>query len=173
MHHQTVLASGNFLVPNATFLFELVAFLIILGVLWRYVLPPLNRAVLERQDMIRRQIEDSLAAKERLEAAEREYQEALVAQRREASQVREEVAAERAQIIEEARSEATRQAADVMARAEERLATERAQVLRSLRAEVGSLALELAEKITRSALEDDERARRLVADFVTELDVEA
>jgi len=40
---QTVLAAGNFLVPNATFIAELIAFLIILFILGRYVLPPVRR----------------------------------------------------------------------------------------------------------------------------------
>jgi F0F1-type ATP synthase membrane subunit b/b' len=37
MAAHTVDASGNFLVPNATFIAEFIAFLLILGILGRYV----------------------------------------------------------------------------------------------------------------------------------------
>ncbi len=45
-------ASNNFLVPNATFIAELVAFILILGFLGRYVLPRVQRSLQERQDMV-------------------------------------------------------------------------------------------------------------------------
>ena len=44
-----VLASGNFLIPDGTFLAELVAFLIILFVLRKYVVPPLQKSLTARQ----------------------------------------------------------------------------------------------------------------------------
>ena len=47
------LATSNFLVPNGTFFVELVAFIIVLGVVGRYVLPPLNVALEARAEKIR------------------------------------------------------------------------------------------------------------------------
>ena len=38
-------AGGNFLIPNMTFVVELAAFLIVLGVLRRYVIPPVQQAM--------------------------------------------------------------------------------------------------------------------------------
>jgi F-type H+-transporting ATPase subunit b len=66
-----------FLLPNATILVELVIFLLILFVIWRYVVPPIRKATQERQEMIRRQVEESRQAKERLEQADAAYREAL------------------------------------------------------------------------------------------------
>ena len=45
---------SNFLVPNGTFIAELVAFAILLWLIHRYVLPPLAKAMTARQDMIDR-----------------------------------------------------------------------------------------------------------------------
>ncbi len=45
-------ASSNFLIPNATLIVEIVAFLIVLGFLAKYVLPVLNKALEERQEQI-------------------------------------------------------------------------------------------------------------------------
>jgi F-type H+-transporting ATPase subunit b len=165
MGNETVLAS-NFLVPNATFIAQVVAFLVLLWVLGRYVVPPISKAMNERQETIRRQFEDAEAAKERLEAAEKEYQEALAETRRESTRLREEAQHERAQILEEARTEATRRAEEILEANRERLATERQQILLSLRNEIGELAVTLSEKIVHDSLRDDERQRKLVEDFI-------
>ena len=165
MAHETVLAS-NFLVPNATFIAQVVAFLVLLWILGRYVVPPISKAMNERQEAIRRQFEDAEAAKERLEAAEKEYQAALAETRRESTRLREEAHAERAQIIEEARSEAARRAEEILEANRERLATERQQILLSLRNEIGELAVTLSEKIVHDSLRDDARQRKLVEDFI-------
>ena len=53
---------SNFLIPNATFIAELVAFAILLWLLNKYVLPPLTKAMTDRQDLIDRQIKDSVEA---------------------------------------------------------------------------------------------------------------
>src|SRR3954463_13847698 len=84
-----VVASGNFLVPDATFIAELIAFLIILGILGKYVLPPIQKAMRERQELIRKQVEDSEEAKTKLAEAERAYQNALNGARPEPPQTRE------------------------------------------------------------------------------------
>src|SRR5664279_3183038 len=51
------IAASNFLVPNGTFIVVLIAFIVVLGVIAKYVLPPLNKALTERQDQIRGELE--------------------------------------------------------------------------------------------------------------------
>ena len=46
---------SNFLVPNATFFVELFAFALLLFLLAKYVIPPINRAMTARQEAIRQQ----------------------------------------------------------------------------------------------------------------------
>jgi F-type H+-transporting ATPase subunit b len=60
-------ASSNFLIPNATLIVEVVAFLIVLGFLAKYVLPVLNKTLGERQQ----QIGAALEAAEKSRAEER------------------------------------------------------------------------------------------------------
>jgi F-type H+-transporting ATPase subunit b len=80
----STLATSNFLVPNGTLIVEIIAFLAVLGFVWKYVLPPLNRALNQRQEEIRSSLEAAEAA--RSEADETRVQ--------------------RAQILEDARVEA-------------------------------------------------------------------
>src|SRR5664279_88830 len=57
------IAASNFLVPNGTFIVVLIAFIVVLGVIAKYVLPPLNKALTERQDQIRGELEAADKAK--------------------------------------------------------------------------------------------------------------
>ena len=167
---QTVHADGNFLVPNATFIAELVAFILILLILWRYVVPPIQKAMRERQDMIHQEVADSEKAKERLAEAQSEYQRALNEARVEAAQIRESARAEAQQVVEELRTQAQEEQARIVARGEEQLQQQRTQVVRDLRGEIGSLAVELSEKIVGQRLADDAQVRATVDSFLADLE---
>ena len=166
----TVLASGNFLIPDATFLAELFAFVVILAVLYKFVVPPLQKSMTARQEIIRKQFDEARETRERLDAAEAEYRQALADARSEAARAREEANATRVQIIEAAKGEARAEAEAVTRRAEERLEAERRRVIAELRQEVGQLAVELAGRIVGESLADAELQRRVVDRFLGELE---
>lgn len=165
-----LLAQQNFLLPNATFIAELIAFLIILFVLWRYVVPPMQRVMRERQEMVRRQIKESQLASERLEAAEARYRDALAEARTEAARIRDDARADGQRIIDEMRERAQQEADRIRQRGEEQLAQQRDQAVRQLRAEVGQLAVTLAGRIVGESMEDEARRRGTVDRFLDELD---
>lgn len=165
-----VAAEQNFLVPNATFIAELVAFLLLLWAIKKWVLPPLQKAMTERQEMIRTQIEEAREARERLDAAEKEYQQLLDATRADASRIREEARAEGQSIIDELRTRAQEEADRIRARGEEQLTVEREQVLAALRHEIGELAVQLSERIVGESLADEDRQRRVVDRFLEDLE---
>jgi len=161
---------GNlFLIPNATFFVELVIFLIVLGVIWRYVVPPVKRATGERQEMVRRQIQESQQATKRLAEAEARYSAALAEARVEAAKIREAARADAQEIKEEMRQQAEQEVARIRERGAEQLATQRAQVVRELRGELGKLAVTLAGRIVGESVADDARRAGTVARFLDEL----
>src|SRR4051794_34614338 len=175
MHPSVVLAAAapkaaektnNFLIPNGTFFFELIVFVLILVFLARKVIPRISAMIEKRQETIRQQFEDAKKAKEDAEKARQEYTDALAETRREITRLREEASAERGQILDQARAEAAAYREEQVKVLEERLATERQQILLSLRSEVGELAFALSEKIVHSSLRDDERQSQLVDDFI-------
>ena len=170
MAQHTVLASNNFLVPNATFIAEFIAFLLILAIIARYILPPLQRALSERQALIRKQMEDSDEAKQNLADAQKKYQEALNEARTEAAQIRENARAEAQRTIEELHAKAQEDAARIVARGEEQLASQRASIVRELRGEIGTLAVELSEKIVDQRLTDDAQVSATVDAFLAGLE---
>jgi F-type H+-transporting ATPase subunit b len=163
-------ATNNFLLPNGTFIAELVAFLVLLWLLARYVWPPLQRAMAERQATIERQLNEGQEARERLAAAEREYRELIDSTRADANRIREEARAEGQRIVEEFRERAQTEADRIRTRGEEQLAAQRDQVVTQLRGEMGRLAVELAERIVGESLTDDDRQRRVIDRFLGELE---
>lgn len=164
------MAAENFLVPNATFVVELLAFVIILVLLGRYVVPPLNRALTERQQSIRRQFADAEEAKAKAEAAENQYRSQLVEARHEAARIREEAREEGAAIIAEMREQAQAESARIVRHAQLQIDAERQQVIQQLRTQVGTMATTLAGRIVGESLEDDERRNRTVERFIATLE---
>jgi F-type H+-transporting ATPase subunit b len=162
--------ASNFLVPNATFIAELIAFFIILWVIWTKVIPPVNKALEARQELIRKALEESREAKERLEKAEQDYKQQLNEARADAARMREEARSEGKRIIEEMRKQAAEQAASIATANQRQMEIDRQRAMSELRAEIGRLSVELAGRIVGESLEDEARQRRTVDRFIEELD---
>ena len=170
MPDQTVMAEGNFLVPNATFFAELIAFLIILFILGRYVVPPVQKAMRDRQEIIQKQMDEAEATKVKLAEAQAEYREAMNKAAAEAAQIREASRADAAAIREEMLAKAREEADRIIAAGQDRLIAERQTIVRELRAEIGTLAVDLASRIVGESLADEARQRGTVERFLAELD---
>ncbi|MGH3811078.1 MAG: F0F1 ATP synthase subunit B [Pseudonocardiaceae bacterium] len=169
-HNLAAPAGGNiFLIPNATFFVELVIFLIVLGVVWRYVVPPIKRAMNERQEMVRRQIEESEQARTRLTEAQTRYSEAIAEARIEAAKIRETARSDAQAIKDEMRQQAEQEVARIRERGAEQLANQREQVVRELRGELGTLAVTLAGRIVGESVADEARRAGTVDRFLDEL----
>lgn len=167
---QAITAESNFLVPNATFIVELVIFLVILGVLGKWVVPWVNNQLAARQEAIRQQFKEAEEAKARLDAAEAEYREQIAAARADAARQREEAREQGQQILADLRAQANAEADRITKQAQAQIEAERTRTIAALRAEVGSLAVELAGRIVGEALEDDGRQRRVVERFLADLE---
>ncbi|MDT4940777.1 MAG: F-type H+-transporting ATPase subunit b [Pseudonocardiales bacterium] len=165
-----VMAEGNFLLPNWTFVAELVAFVLILWILGHYVYPFISKAMTERQEMIKKQVEDAEEAKTKLAEAEKAYQNALNEARTEAAQIRENARAEAQRTVEELRAQATEEQQRIVQRGEDQLAMQRASIVRELRGEIGTLAVELAGKIVDQRLADEANVSSTVDAFLAGLE---
>jgi F-type H+-transporting ATPase subunit b len=163
-------AAGIFIIPNGTIIFEFVALFLLLFLLRRYALPPLTRAMSERQEMIKRQIEESKEAREELEKAQQEYKEALAEARHEATQMRDQARADGQRIRQELEQKAREDAANIAAANQRQMEIERERVMSQLRQEIGGLAIDLATRIVGESLQEEARQRRTVDRFIAEVE---
>jgi F-type H+-transporting ATPase subunit b len=170
--HALAAASGdsNFLVPNGTFIVEVIAFLIMLAILRKYVLPPINKALEDRQEQIRSQFEASEKAQHEAADALEEYKQQLAEAREEAGRMREEAREQGAAIIAEMREQAQAEAARIVEHAHTQIEADRKSAAASLRGEVGTLATSLAGRIVGESLDDEARQNRVVDRFLAELE---
>jgi F-type H+-transporting ATPase subunit b len=163
---------SNFLVPNGTFFVELFAFLLILFILGKYVIPPINNAMTARQDAIRKQFADLDQAKADAKSAEEEFRAQIADARHEAARIREDAREQGAAIIAEMREQAQAEASRIVEHAHAQIEADRQHAVTTLRSEVGSLATSLAGRIVGEALEDQARQSRVVDRFLADLEAE-
>jgi F-type H+-transporting ATPase subunit b len=163
-------SNSNFLVPNGTFIFEVIAFLIMLAILGRYVLPRINQALEERQAQIQGQFEASEKAQHEAAEALDEYKQQLADAREEAGRMREDARAQGAAIIAQMREQASADAERITTNAHNAIEAERQQALTSLRGEVGEMATTLASRIVGESLDDPARQSRVIDRFLADLE---
>lgn len=162
--------TNNFLIPDFTLIVEILAFFLILFILYRYVWPPLSKAMNDRQAMVRKQVEDSEEATRKLKQAEERYDSALAEARTEAARIRDDARADATRIREELKEQAEAEVARIRQRGEEQLAGQREQTVRELRTEIGGLSMQLAERIVGNSLADESSRRATVDSFLSELE---
>jgi F-type H+-transporting ATPase subunit b len=163
-------SSSNILVPNGTFWVEVIAFALLVAFLAWKVIPPINKAMTERQERIRKQFADLEQAENDAREAEQKFKAQLADARHEAARIREEAREQGAAIIADMRRQATEESDRILKHARTQLEAERVQAIQSLRAEVGSMATELAGRIIGESLEDDARSGRTVERFIASLE---
>jgi F-type H+-transporting ATPase subunit b len=162
--------ASNFLVPNGTFLVELLAFAILVYIFGKYIIPPINKMMTARQEAIRTQFAELDEAKADARKAEADYKEQLNDAKHEAARIREEAREQGAQIVQDAREKAQTEADRIIAHAHTQIEADRKAAFTSLRSDVGSLATTLAGRIVGESLDDDERQGRVVERFLADLE---
>lgn len=151
----------------------IVLFLIILGVMWKVVVPMFEKTYAERTAAIQGGIQKAEAAQAEAAAALEEYKAQLSSAREEASRIREEAKTQGAAIVADMRQQATEESSRLLANAKAQIEAERAAAVSSLRTEIGGLATTLAGRIVGESLDDDERARRTVDRFIADLETQS
>jgi F-type H+-transporting ATPase subunit b len=174
------LAAGRFIAqsenvnPLVPKLAEIILVLIVFGALWyliaKFVAPRFEESFAQRRDAIEGGIARAEAAQAEAQAALQQYQRQLAEARGEAAQIRENARAEAQRIVEELRAQAQEESARIIARGEEQLASQRGAVVRELRGEIGTLAVELSEKIVNQRLADEAQVRATVDTFLADLE---
>lgn len=90
---------------NATLIAELVLFAVVAVVVAKVVIPPLRRAMDERQAAITKGLDDARAAEERLAQADLEYERLVAAARRQARDILDTYQAMASEAAERARAD--------------------------------------------------------------------
>ncbi len=139
--------TSNFLIPNGTFFFVLAIFLIVLGVIAKFVVPPIQKVLGERDRMVAKTTEDNRRATDQEAAAEADYRKELAAGRSEAAAIRDEARAEGRAVVDEKRARANEEVAGTVQVANEELKLSSDAIAGDLRASVETLSATLASRV--------------------------
>jgi F-type H+-transporting ATPase subunit b len=150
-------------------IWTIVCFLIALFVLKRYAFGPIQKLIDDRQQRIRRALEEADNARDEARRLLEEHRKLIGEARGEAEEIRSVARQEADAQMRRAKEEAE---ADRHRRLEEtsrQIDAETRRALEAIRTEVAELSLIAAEKVTRGAL-DDKDQRRLIDEAIGDLD---
>ena len=150
-------------------IWTIVCFLIALYVLKRYAFGPIQKLIDERQQRIRRALEEADNARDEARRLLEEHRKLIGEARGEAEEIRSVARQEADAQMRRVKAEAE---ADRQRRLEEtsrQIDAETRRALEAIRTEVAELSLIAAEKVTRGAL-DDKDQRRLIDEAIGDLD---
>ncbi|NNN19007.1 MAG: F0F1 ATP synthase subunit B [Acidimicrobiaceae bacterium] len=162
-------ASSNPILPaTGEIVWSVLSFLLLLLVLGKWAYPPVKKMMADRAAKIRNDLDAAELARAEAQRTLEEYREQLAQAKREATHIldeaRQTAEALRADLLVKAEEDVT----ILRARNQEALRIERQRVIAELRTEVGSLALELAEKIIDAEV-DRAASQTLIDSFISEI----
>ncbi|SRR6266545_5012190 len=152
------------------FVSELVALVVVVYVLWRYVRPPVRKIIEDQREAIGKQVESAKLAVERLGQADLQYREAIAEARTESAKIRDAARADAQRIVEEMREHAHREVERIRQRGQEDLETTRLGVIRELRGRIGQLTVTTASELVTRHLSDGARRASTVDRLLDELE---
>ncbi|WP_422745816.1 F0F1 ATP synthase subunit B [Mycobacterium sp. WMMD1722] len=138
---------GNFLVPNGTFFFVLLIFLIVLGVIAKFVVPPISKVLHDREAMVTKTVEDNRKSAELFAAAQADSQKVMGSARREAAAIRDKARGDGRQIVEDHRARAGAEAASTLEAANDELSRQGRQTADELQTSIETLSATLASRV--------------------------
>ena len=162
--------SSVLLPPTYELIIGSIAFFIVLFALSKFALPNIRKTLEARTEAI----EGGIAKAEKLQqdasTTLAQYRQQLADARSEAAKIRSSAETERTNLISEARNEAQVVAQGVTQQANAQIAAEKSKAVNELRLNVSNLALDLASKIVGASLQDDQRAKAVIDQFIKDLE---
>lgn len=151
-------------------LWMFVAFAVLFLLLWKFAWPSIMKGVDARADLIDQGVLYAHEAKEQLDNA-KEQAAAFEAQARvRQNEILNEAAKMKSQIIEEARTEAAREAKKEMDAAKVSIEQARKEAQESFRREVSEAALDIAQTVVRGQLADPKAQAKLVDNILDQIE---
>jgi ATP synthase F0 subunit b/ATP synthase F1 delta subunit len=157
----------------STFIGQLIGFAVIVFLAARYVVPPLRRLMMVRQETVRRQLEESATAANKVAQADSEHAKAVEEAKAEAAKVVEESRADAEKIAEQLRAQADSEVERIKVQGAQQVQLLRQQLIRELRQNLGTESVYRARELVREHVSDADRQSATVDRFLDELDAMA
>ena len=146
--------------------------LALLFLLRKYAWKPILTAVEEREEGIKSALDAADNAKKEMEALNADNEKILREAKAERDSILKEARELKDGIIAEAKTQASEEADKVMASAREQINNEKMAAITELKNQVASLSVDIAEKILKSELKDDNKRKEMVNSALEEASID-
>jgi len=147
-----------------------IAFGVLFLILWKFAWPVILKSVDQRADLIDKGVEYAQEAKIQLDNARSEAEEYLNAARKEQAQILRDADKMKTQIIEQARVAAQTEAQKVMDNAKLQIQQQQKEAQQQFRNQVSEFAIQIAGKIVKNQMKDDEAQNKLVDSMLDQIE---
>jgi F-type H+-transporting ATPase subunit b len=152
------------------FIWTILTFLVLLGLLAKFAWRPLLKALEGRQEAIKKSLEDADRAKEELARMQQESAKIIEQARVEADSILSRTRSDADRLREELKVRAKEEADTMIRNAEQQIQLQTRQALQQIRHEVGDIAVTIASKLLERNLTNEDNDR-LIRDTLRQLEV--
>ena len=153
------------------FFWQSLIFVGLILLLKKYAWGPILRAVDERETSIKDALASAVAARKEMETLQSDNQRILKEARVEKEAMLKEARNTSADLINIAKEEAKAEAEKILTQAQEAIQNEKRAAVNELKDQVGSIAVDIAEKVLQKELESNEKQEQLISQLLKESDL--
>jgi len=146
-----------------------IIFLLVLFVLAKYAFGPIQNALKKREQDIQESLNQAEQAKADIAALQDKNEQLLKQAQEERAKILKEAKETKDAIVKEAKEKARAEAQKIVTIAQEEISNMKQSVLAEAKNELGTMAIEIAEKVLRQKLSGDKDQEKLVQSLVEEI----
>ena len=144
------------------FFWQSLIFMGLLFMLLKFAWKPILDAVNDRENSIKDALASAEAARDEMKNLQSDNQRILKEARAEKESLLKEARTTRSELINNAKEEAQEEAQKILSQAQDAIQSEKRAAVKELKEQVGSIAMEIAEKVLQKELENKDRQLELV-----------
>jgi F-type H+-transporting ATPase subunit b len=146
-----------------------ISFICVMIILGKFAWPIILKALKEREESIANALNSARKAKEEMASLKADNEKLIVQARAERDQLLKEARDTRDAIVAEAKNKAQAEANKIMAQTRESINNEKIAAISELKNQVAAMSIEIAEKILRQELSNDEKQKNLMENLMKDV----
>lgn len=146
-----------------------ISFICVMIILGKFAWPIILKALKEREESIANALNSARKAKEEMASLKADNEKLIVQARAERDQLLKEARDTRDSIVAEAKNKAQAEANKIMAQTRESINNEKIAAISELKNQVAAMSIEIAEKILRQELSNDEKQKNLMENLMKDV----
>lgn len=153
------------------FFWQTVIFLLLIWLLKKYAWTPILNTINDREEGIKNALESAEKAREEMKLLKSDNEETLKKARAQRDALLKEAREMKQGLIDEAKDEANQEAKKIINQAQETIESEKNAAISDLKKQVANLSVEIAEKVLKEKLSDDQSQMKLINDLVKDAEI--